>query len=108
MQYVLTRFKIKRTKIQKTKSFLKKLNRRQEEIIAALKVSGIVLDCSFIEGRNLYIFKELKSLHRLKKKIKTSTLPIFNDIRAWAKECLTSRKDIKAIAIFASPKRSLF
>ncbi len=65
-----------------------------------LKESGIFIDCSFIDGNDLFIFKELKSLKRLKNRIEVSKTPIYDDIRSWAKKCLGSRKDLKTIARF--------
>lgn len=92
--------KIKPGKIKETIIFLKKLNKRQREMSSVLKKSKIYLDCSFVNGDTLYIFKKAENLKRLKKLIKTSDLPIYNDIRVWATECLKSRKDILAIATF--------
>lgn len=102
MQYVLTQFKIKPNCIRRTVRFLKNLNRRQKEMNAVLKEAGILLDCSFVSNNSLYIFKKIGDLKRLKKKIKSSDLPIYEDIRMWAVQCLKSRKDIKALATFGS------
>ncbi|PIR21172.1 MAG: hypothetical protein COV45_00060 [Deltaproteobacteria bacterium CG11_big_fil_rev_8_21_14_0_20_47_16] len=100
MTAILTQLKIRPGKAKRTIAFLKKLNRRQKEMQIVLKESGIALDCSFISGNTLYIFKKLKTLKQLKHKIKYSELPIYNEIREWADECLSSRKDIKSIATF--------
>lgn len=90
MQYILTQFKIKPNRVRETVKFLKKLNRHQKEMKMVLKESGILLDCSFIIG----------DLKQLKKKIKNSNLPIYEDIRMWAASCLKSRKDSKALVTF--------
>jgi len=101
MQYILTKFKIKAGKKDTTQEFLSNIHlNHKDNMIQVLDEAGISLDCSFIEGNYLYIFKRLDSLEILEDKISNSTLPIYEDIRKWAEECLEERNDIESIAAF--------
>lgn len=105
MQYVLTRLKIKPGKEEATQEFLRGLaSNKLSETMATLDEAKIRLECSFIDkhadGTYLYIFKKLEDLDHLKDRFANSKLKIYEDIRAWADECLEDRLDLPAIASF--------
>ena len=106
MQHILSRFKLKLGKTQRTKDFLEALHRNhQTEMKEILKESHMTMDCSFIDqtehGDYVYIFKKLIDIEDLKHNIEKSPLHPYKEINAWAKECLEGeRVDLKAVAVF--------
>jgi len=106
MKYILTKYKIKKGKTDETISFLKTLEgKRHQETMVALDESEILFESNFIDrttsGDFLYIVKKMQSLNKLKRNIAQSQLPIFDSIRAWAKDCLEGeRLDLEAVAVY--------
>lgn len=101
MKYILSQFKIKDGKKADAEKFLTNLHKNHQiEMKNVLEESGVTLDCSFIEGEYLFIFKKLEDLDALKNNIESSKLEIYKEIRNWAEECLEDRKDTEAIAVF--------
>jgi flagellar biosynthesis regulator FlbT len=105
MQYVLTRLKIKPGKEEATEEFIRYFaDNRLSETMATLDEAKILLECSFIDkhadGTYLYIFKKLENLEHLKDRIANSKLKLYEEIRAWADECLENRLDLDPLASF--------
>jgi len=107
MQHVLSKFKIRPHKKEKTLSFLRDFNEsRSREAKDSLLEAKITLEAWFVEsnesGDYLYIYKQLESAEHLKHCVATSTSPLYRDIRAWAAECLETRDDWDALAVVQS------
>ena len=105
MEYVLSRFRIKRGKVNVTKEFLNNLESAcQLEMTEVLKEAAVTLDCSFVHsdvnGDFVYIFKRLADSERLKQCISKSGHPLYERIRNWAKDCFESGEDWHAVAVF--------
>ena len=101
MQYVLSKFKIRTGKVESTRKFLESLHaHHQSEMAIVLKEANMNIDCSFIDGEYLFIFKRLELLEHLKQKISSSNLKIYEEIRNWYNDSIESREDLFAVAAF--------
>jgi hypothetical protein len=101
MEYVLSKYKIKKGQEKVLKDFLLRLNRvHQKEMAEVLAESKMTLDCSFIDGDHLYIFKRIEDHRLLNEKVAHSALPIYEEIRKWAHQVIESTEQLANVAAF--------
>jgi hypothetical protein len=67
------------------------------EVLAEAKMT---LDCSFIDGEYLYIFKRIENHQLLTEKLNQSKLPIYDQIRRTAREFIETSEQVECVAAF--------
>ena len=106
MEYVLTKFKIKKGSLDRFNELLKMTHEDRHAFEEGLKECGVSMECQFVEsspdGDFFYVFKRVESNENLKKTIKSSPAPIHDVVRLIHTECLEGRQDLKSI-ITADP-----
>lgn len=101
MEYVLTKFRIKKGKLTLFRELLEKTHEDRKAFEDGLVECGVSMECQFVEssadGDFFYVFKKVASNEQLKKTIKSSPTEIHEMVRRIHTECLEPRLDLNSI-----------
>lgn len=101
MEYVLTKFRIKKGKLERFNELLKLTHEDRKAFEDGLVECGVTMECQFVEssadGDFFYVFKRVNSNEKLKTTIKASPAPVHEIVRTLHAECLADRQDFHSI-----------